>query len=389
MADALINHQLGQLGFILAILVILVTNLAVLKRIGGDSSTPPGKGGPRVSVLLPARNEEAHIRACVESLLEQDYPEYEVVVLNDSSQDNTGKILGELSLSSDRLVVLEGKEIPSGWNGKNWACHQLSQAAKGEVLLFTDADTYHHPQVITQAIQQMLVNGYDFITLFPYQEVKTFGEKLLVPSLYWCIYSFFPLVLAYRLPFPFLSTAIGQFLMVRRMAYEAAGGHIAIRSEIADDLALARRIKSRGYRWRAFDGTQMVRCRMYKNFGEAFSGFTKNLFAAFGNRIIPFLFVWIWIAIVFLEPHLLLVARLLNAPIPADSLLLAACSIALALILWGLTLWRFRFPIWTVVLYPLMVLLIEAVAFKSLFASLHGQATWKGRQLGRQKTSWW
>jgi len=128
---------------------------------------PPSKIYPMVSVLVPARNEALNIAACITSLLEQDYPDFEVIVLNDNSTDETPGILARLSKSHPRLQVLHGSPLPEDWHGKNWACRQLDQAATGELILFTDADTRHTPDMLRASVSALLAEGADLVTAFP------------------------------------------------------------------------------------------------------------------------------------------------------------------------------------------------------------------------------
>jgi chlorobactene glucosyltransferase len=388
MAGALTSHQTGLIFFLAALLAIAASNLLFLKRLGQSDAAPPVHL-PKVSILVPARDEEANITACIASLLAQDYPDFEVLALDDRSADRTGDLLAELAGKNCRLQALSGRRLPAGWTGKSWACHQLAQAAGGEVLLFTDADTRHGPQALRQAVLSLTGNRCDLLSALPRQEVRTPGERLLVPVLYWSLLAFFPLGLAYWLPLPFLAVAVGQFMLIRRSAYERLGGYAAIRDQVADDLALARRAKAQRLHWRLLDGGGQVRCRMYHSFPEAWSGFRKNFFAAFGYRIMPFTLIWLWLGIVFLEPPLLLALGSLTGRFSGDSLRLAAMAAGEAALLWGLVLWRFRFPFFPAIIYPASVAVAVAIAGHSLLLSLKGQATWKGRSLPGPKARWW
>ena len=390
MEFSFVNHQIGIIVFLSACLLILITNFMVLHKLGPTpgEAFPESDSMPLTSILIPARNEEFSIRDCVVSLLEQDYPNIEIIVLNDHSTDNTAKILMELAITTSKLKIIEGKELPPGWLGKNWACYQLGELSRGSILMFTDADTHHEPNAIREAVLTMTTQRLDFLSALPFQLVKTFGEKLLVPAFYWYTQSFISLNLSYILPINVLSASIGQFMLIRRDTYQEIGGYGAIRDQIADDLALVRNVKAHKRRWRLFDGTLLIQCRMYRNFSQVFSGFSKNFFAVFGNRIIPFLFIWVWIAIVFIEPPLVLILRMFNAPILWISVRLAFIACVEALLLWGITLWKFRFPFWIVFLYPFTILLSELVAFNSIYSTLIGQSTWKGRSINKPKISW-
>jgi chlorobactene glucosyltransferase len=340
-------------------------------------------------VLVPARNEEANIGPCLYSLLAQDYPDFQVLVLNDASTDKTAEVLAALVAGHDRLHVLRGKPLPPGWLGKQWACRQLAQAADGELLLFTDADTRHQPQALRAAVAALQAEQADFLSAWPRQETVSWAEKLIIPVISWSLFCILPLSLAYRLRHPALSAAIGQFMLFRREAYQRIGGHAAVRGHGVEDLALARRVKAGGLRWRLVDGGRHVRCRMYTNFSQAYAGLSKNLFAAFDYKALPFVFAWFWLGVVFVEPPLLLAFSLAGAPLPGMSLSLAALSVAAALLLWGLHHRRFGFSLHLAWLYPLPILLALFIAMRSLALTLAGQATWKGRILVRPKVSWW
>jgi chlorobactene glucosyltransferase len=185
MEFSFVNHQIGIIIFLSACLLILITNLMALHQLGSESlevlSDPDSM--PLTSILIPARNEEVSIRDCVVSLLEQDYPNIEIIVLDDHSTDNTAKILSELAITTSKLKIIEGKEIPPGWLGKNWACNQLGELSQGSILLFTDADTHHEPKAVREAVSTMIAQRLDFLSALPFQIVETLGEKLLVSSL--------------------------------------------------------------------------------------------------------------------------------------------------------------------------------------------------------------
>lgn len=377
--------QVNVLIFLGVIFFITISNIIILRKLG---SYPKPLKYPFVSVLIPARNEEVNIRNCVHSLLSQDYSNYEVLVLDDNSTDKTWQILTELSKNDERLRIIKGKPLPDGWFGKHWACHQLSQNAEGEVFLFTDADTIHNSNSIKQGIAGMLTEKADLITAFPREETMSFGEQVMVPLFPWFILCFLPLVIAYKTQTPSLSAGIGQYLMISRKAYEKIGGYIAIKSEAVDDVALARRIKASGLRWRMALGYDQIRCRMYQGFGDAYRGFTKNLFAGFGYRILTFTFVWICIGFAFLQPVFMLVGGLIGVNLSPLLFALSVICVFLSLMIWGMSHWRFGFPIYLAFLYPINVVLLLIVAFSSMIFAITGKAVWKGRYFARPKIVW-
>lgn len=377
-----IQHQVSLIVFLTVLLLIALSNLWTWRRLGDH---PLPCRFPRLSVLVPARDEEANIGPCVRSLLAQDYPAFEVLVLDDASSDGTRQVLVALAEEADRLRVLIGRPLPCGWLGKHWACHQLAQAAGGSLLFFTDADTRHHPNTLRDAVAALLAAEADLLTALPCYEVVSWAERLVVPVLAWSIFSFLPIGLAHRLRLPLFSATIGQFMLFRRQAYEQVGGHAAVRQQVVDDLALGWKIKGHGLRWRLVDGGLRVRCRMYHNFREVYEGFSKNLLAAFGYNVPLFVFVWLWLGMVFWEPLIVLFLGAVRMPISARSLILAIVAVVLSLLLWGLSHWRFRFPLYLAFLYPVSVLLVEIIAGRSVWLTLRGQATWKGRTLGKSQ----
>lgn len=373
---------MGIILFELVILLILVSNLWVLRRLGTYPDLSPSNW-PIVSVLVPARNEEDNIEACVRSLLGQQYPNFEVRVLDDHSTDRTWRILQQLATEDKHLTLLKGDPLSADWLGKHWACHQLAQTAPGELLLFTDADTRHHPLTLQNSVTALIIEKADLLTAMPFEEVVTWGEKLVVPLIPWSIFSFVPLALAYRLKYSALSATIGQFMLFRREAYLKIGGYKAVRNHAVDDLALGRRIKARGLRWRLVDGGQRIRCRMYHNFSQVYQGLSKNLFATFEYKIPQFLFVWLWLGFVFWGPWVILTLGLAGVQFPPYSLILAIIAAGVALFLWGITHWRFAFPQYLTLLYPITILLSVIIALNSMVLTLTNRATWKDRALPR------
>jgi len=376
----------GILAFQAVVLLIVLSNAAVLARPGRARAGAPQ---PLVSLLVPARNEAPNIGACVRSLLAQAYPHLEIIVLDDRSEDHTRAILERERARDGRLAVLAGEEPPPGWTGKNWACHQLSLAARGEVLLFADADTvFLEPDAVARIAVALRTTRADLLSGLPRQVLGSLGETLLVPLFYWAFFSFTPLAAGLRWRRAPLARAIGQVMAFRRGAYDAVGGHAAVRGSVVDDLDLARRIARAGLACRILDATDIVTCRMYRSGREAVAGFGKNLFAAFGYAILPYAFVWGWLAFVHLEPIAMLALHAaMPTRVPAEPALLAA-SITLSLVTWLFTYARLRLPAWPALLYPLTFVAFLAVAVRSFVDGVRRRTTWKGRAVARPPTRW-
>ena len=367
------------------LLLIVLGNIFLVRRARRHS--PPGEF-PFVSVLVPARNEERSISRCVQSLLSQDYPNFEVLVLDDSSTDGTRAILVEIASSQPRLSIIAGQPSSPGLVGKSWACTQLAGRAKGELLYFTDADTWHRPDALRALVTALQHERTDLLTGFPRQEMRTWGERLLVPFFSWALLTFIPLWIGYRLKLPFLSSAVGQVMLFRRSAYDEIGGHAGISTSLVDDLSLARRTQAASLRWRVAHVADLVTCRMYHSGREAVEGFTKNLFAVFDNRLLPFLAAFAWLLVMTWEPLLILMLWLTGAvaqvPLPA-----LAASLLLSLLLWGIHFLEMHISAGLALLYPFIILANTLVALRSLVYSLGGWLTWKGRRLSGVRWKWW
>lgn len=378
-------HAMFIVLFLLFGLITALVNSLTVRRF---DQYPRTNRTPRVSVLVPARNEERNIEACVTSLLEQDYPDFEVIVLDDHSTDNTLSILARVASQDNHLQIMEGRPLPNGWLGKHWACHQLDRAATGELILFVDADTRHTPDMLLDSVSALLAERADLVTAFPREEVVTWGERLLVPVIGFGIFTFIPIRLVQRLRLAALSVTIGQFMLFRRAAYDAVGGYEAVRVEIVDDMVLGRRIISSGLEWRLLDGTRHVSCRMYRGFWEAVGGFSKSLFAVFDYRILPYFIGWLLVGTVFLEPAVALVSRWVRTPLTSIPVEYAATSVVLSIILWMIAYRRFKFPAYLVFYYPLSLAFFIAVVMHSFFQTATGTATWKDRLLDRVAMRW-
>lgn len=364
-------HLLGL--FITAALsvisVILLVNLRTFPRLGTVKRWDEAL--PRVSILIPARNEGAVIREVVQSLASQDYPYFEVIVLDDNSTDNTG----ELARSASRKVtVLKGSELPIGWTGKNWACHQLSQAATGEILVFTDADVRWAAGSVSALVNQLLRTEADLLTIWPTQTTITWGERLTVPLMAMVILAYLPVWGVHHLPWAIFGAANGQCMAWRRGVYQKMGGHEAVKSTVLDDVTQARMVKAAGLRLRMADGAGLMGCRMYQDWDSVLKGYAKNILAGYGG-VVPLVLATLFHWLIFLFPWVWL---FLGGGIWAG--ILVCLGIGIRAVTAG---WTRQRPL-DAFLMPVSVLLMTAIAAKSLYWQWrYGGPVWKGRVIRR------
>jgi chlorobactene glucosyltransferase len=246
-------------------------------------STPPPQDAPLISVCVPARNEERNIRLCVESLLAQDYPNFEVIVLDDRSGDATPEILRQLVVNDHRLKVIHGSDLPNGWAGKPHALFQASAAASGEWLCFVDADTFLSPNTLSSCYTKAIETQADLFTIMTFQILGSFWEKVVMPIVMTALsVGFSPR----KVNDPGREDAIanGQFILIKRSVYDAIGGHASVRDQIVEDKAISEQVKRNGYRLIVADGYAVARTRMYRSLSEMWEGWTKNIYLGLRDR---------------------------------------------------------------------------------------------------------
>lgn len=263
-----------------------------------------------VSVLIPARNEGNNIKECVSSVLNQIYKNFELIVLDDNSDDKTFEILN--SFDDDRIKVLKGKILPSGWVGKNFACHQLQENAAGQYILFIDADTVMNKNCLGCTVNFIDKHKTDLMSIMPYEESITFWEKLTIPMLYFAVMLFLPLPLVENSRRKDFSAGNGQFMFFRKSFYDEIGGHESIKNNIVDDIFLSKRVKEFGGKLIFADGTDIMKCRMYNNLEEIWAGFSKNFFAGLSFSVSGLIGIVLTYFALFVLPVFILVYGLLN-----------------------------------------------------------------------------
>ena len=325
------------------------------------------KETPLVSIMIPARDEEANIKNCLQAVLKQKYPRYEVLVIDDNSEDNTANIVKKFS----KVRFFQGKPLPADWTGKNWALAQLVKKAKGDLYLFIDADVHLEPDALSSAVAMFQKKKVKMLSCFPKQKMQGLGEWLTIPIINWLMMSFVPLDWVYRTEGDTVALAIGQFMLFDSRIYNDVGGHAGVKNINLDDVELARRVKRRGEKIIAVLSTGTVTCRMYDNFFASIDGISRSfyrgahlppftyvvgLLGIFFALVLPFIMVWFDTQYVYLLIPLIIARGLLS--------ILSRQNVLL-----------------NILLLPLHGLVAFLIGLNSIYISLTNKIVWKGRVL--------
>ena len=339
----------------------------------------PLADGPMVSVLIPARNEEDRIRPGLEAILRQDYGNYEVVVLDDNSTDGTWGILEESKRTSDRLRLAKGRPLPEGWNGKPYALHQLIGEARGDILLFMDADMTPSPGFVGWSVAQLERLGADSFSGYPRHTCATRGEYAIVPIIYLVTIALLPVSLILRSRWRHIAHAMGQVICFRREVLEAIGGYESVRQSINEDVQISRAVKARGFRHAFLDVKDHLRGNMYNGMGHMLEGLERVLFEYFDRKVYPLAVMSVFLLAVFVAP-----APVLAAALAAGwaGIGWAALGYGLIFAAWALALWDRRMPWWSPPVFPFTFGVIIWLAWRAIVNNLSGKAyQWKGRSI--------
>lgn len=345
--------------------------VATMNAAGWPGPRRKGAAQGRVSALIPARNEEANIAACIESILAQGPIVSEVIVYDDHSTDRTAAVVADCGATDPRVRLAETSHLPEGWCGKNFACDRLAAASSGDWLLFVDADTRLMPGAAESLVREMTARRLGMLSLWPGLEMASFWEKTLMPLLNFTVFSIFPAPFSLLFYWPSLAIAHGACIMFSAGSYRRIGGHDAVRDQIFEDVRLAQLWRAKGARGLCLDGQLDARVRMYSSFGEIWRGFQKNFFPAFRNEISFWAFMAFHIFF-FLSPFLMATAR------PSKQALAACATVLLTRIVLAL---KFRHPLWSILLHPLAEAVLIAIGLSSWWRCKSGQGvSWKGRE---------
>lgn len=358
-------------GALLIMTITMILNLLAFPKLRVEIPTE----NPFVSILIPARNEAHIIERTINNLLSQNYSNFEVIVLDDNSEDRTGGIARQVAKIDTRLQVILGESLPEHWMGKSWACHQLAQEAKGEILIFTDADVQWQHGALNAVITEMMQQKIGMLAVWPTQVTETLAERLSVPLMAFAILSYLPVVMVHHSPFSSFAAANGQCMVWQREAYFAIEGHQAVANNVLDDVTLARLAKKCGLRIRLIDSGGIIQTRMYSDWQSVSDGFAKNILAGYGNSV-TFLFIgtlFHWIVLIL--PYFVLF-------IP-QYCLWGGMLIVLGLILRAISAIFTNQRLVDTLLMPVSVILMTLIAIKSIYWHFIGISHWKGRKLAQ------
>ncbi len=339
----------------------------------------PDSGLPKVSTVVPARNEERNIGRCAQGITGQDYPNLEMIFVDDDSTDDTPNILRRYSAQDPRVKVVHTRGKPVDWNGKQWACYSGAQAAAGNWLCFMDADTYAEPFLISRTLAFVLAKDIDMLTLQPWYEMRGLWERIVLPAGLPHLLLVYP---PHRVNNPDdpLSMANGQFILIKHEVYNAVGGHQGVKDRMMDDYSLAENVKRAGYHIFVADGAEVLRVRLYTNLREIWAGALKAAVQISGGWLISF----IGLVGNFLI-NVLPVFVLGWAVIARDWPVALAMGAAVLFQLFYYSTLRvagFRTPPWTSITYPIGGLIVTAILLDGMIRlALGGDILWKGRSL--------
>jgi len=335
--------------------------------------------GPLVSVLIPARNEEKNIERCLDSLKNQFYKNYEILVINDNSTDGTGKILDRIAAEDSRVRVFTGNPLPDDWYGKPYALHQLSSNAKGEILLFTDADTIHGPSSISWAVTNLQCLKADMISGYIGQYFLKFGEVITVPLMFFLTGFVIPLFINRFTKLSTFSAAIGQYIVIRHDVFKAIGGCQEFKKKTSEDIYMSRLVKRKGYSTRFLNITEHVNCRMYDGYRNAIEGIGKNIFDFLGKNTLIIFLMAVAVSFFLFFPFPLLIGCIIkNSPWIIHILYVNI----LYTLTWLFTFLGQRLNWWYCFLWPLFFLNLLYMAAWSWFRTISGRGfLWKDRKV--------
>jgi len=256
----------------------------------------PTQENSSISVLIPARNEEDKLPHLLSDLQKSNNERLEILVYDDDSSDRTSQVVLDFASQDQRIQLIQSQELQKGWLGKNNACYQLAQKAKGKYLLFLDADVRIDCSILTDSVQYMKKYQLNLLSIFPVQIMKAFGESISVPMMNYILLTLLPLIYVRLSPFKSHAAANGQFMLFDAAPYKEVQPHHKFRNSPIEDIAIAKYYKQQKFKTACITSEKRIRCRMYTSYHDALEGFSKNVLMFFGNKRILALLFWLFSA---------------------------------------------------------------------------------------------
>ena len=354
------------LGFVLLQLLVSFANLVFRPKLRKSVTDFSGL----VSILIPARNEEKNIINLLIDIQKQNYNNLEVIVIDDQSTDRTAQLVNEIAHYDKRIKLMQSEHLPEGWLGKNNACHQLAQQAKGEYLLFLDADVKLGESIVGTTLKYVRDNQLNLLSVFPKQLMYNIGEKAVVPIMNYILLTLLPLALVRHSGFSSLSAANGQFMLFDAATYKKLLPHKKMKAEKVEDIKIVRYFKTLKLKTACLTGNDDISCRMYNSYSGSISGFSKNLVMFFGGSYLAAITFWLittfGFAVVFFELPILYFC-ILNAIAVIIRIFVSIAS---------------KQKILTNLIYLVpQQLNIGVMIVKSMLNNIQGNYEWKGRKI--------
>ncbi|MBC7195326.1 MAG: glycosyltransferase family 2 protein [Caldisericia bacterium] len=372
MIGYLLSQQLNILIFFFLIFLNSFLNLFRIKNLKNVEEIKNDL--PKISILIPARNEEKNIERCVKSIINQNYPNFEIFVLNDNSEDRTLEILENLKKEHEKLNIINNKDLKDGWLGKTLALQILYENSNGDVLVFLDADTFHKENAILKAVSYLLKRNLDMLSIFPQEIMGTFLEKLIIPFMNFALMSFYPL-----LPF-----ANGQFVVFKRETLIKIGGFEKVKDEVLDDIKMVSLLRKYKFKTAILSGKDISFCRMYYDIKSLFMGFLKSYFAIFDYHFLLAIFVYTYLIFSFFYPFIMLSLKY-SLSIKEINIFTNIFIIFISYSIFLITYLKFNYPIAFSFLFHLTILINSIIGYLSIIYTLTGKRVWKGRKLPKKR----
>ena len=374
-------YQIIVAVLLVIFLANLILNLRSLRRPDINSRIP--EPAPLVSVLVPARNEEENIENCLRSLRMQDYTNFEIIVLDDNSEDRTAELVERMAAKDNRIRLIKGQPLAQGWAGKPFACYQLAEKARGSWLLFIDADTTHAPHMLRSTMAIALELKPSMLSGFPRQMAESLSEKIAMPVLYFVIMSLMPLWWVHRSKGHKPSLTIGQFILFSREGYWCMDGHMVVKDRILEDVWLGVETVRHGGRHIAIDLSTVFYCRMYRNVGKMWEGFVKWMYSV--AALSPFALAGLVAAglVFYLAPFYWLWNAYFSMAAPTDWRFIVAFQVAMIIFMRWLVDHHFRQSLLSTFLHPFGFSFLVAAGLYGGWREVVGLGVrWKERLYG-------